>query len=146
MIVEVIILKSRVTKLEIVARHSTTYDYGLFNGDFCYSLTIEHNKNEYIICTHKSYDEIYKIAEFITKDFGIPLNINRITMSNNRYNIVKKSVCVGTYDKIIDRVNKESDDYSNIFNSFIAEDDDLYLNCDIDFDMTSKNWDNDKEK
>lgn len=133
MIVETIILKSRVTKLEVVAHYSGNYNYGLYIGESCYASTINYNGLEYVVCVNKDYDMINKISNMITEELGFPLAINIVTkMRDGKCNIVRKSVCVNAF-------NKSIHDDMNLDDYIISDVDDLYYDM-MDFNLTDKDW------
>lgn len=136
MIVETIVIKSRVTGLEIVAHYSDEYDYRLNIGESCYSVAVQHDGVEYVVCVDKSYDSAQETAEYLTRKLGFPLVVNRVTrLRNNKYNIVRDNVCIEAYSKSIQ--NSSTDKY------IIGDlDDDLY---EIDFDLTTRNWSSQKD-
>ena len=127
MIIETIILKNKVTKLEIVAHYSGDFNYGLCIGESCYSTALEYNGNEYIVCINKDYKAIYGIANFLTEMIKFPFIVNRVTRTRSGYEIIRDSVCVDSFNKIL---QKDSEEYSDL--------------CEIDFDLTTKNWDENK--
>ena len=143
MIVESIILKSRVTKLEIVAHYSGNYNYGLSVGESCYSVIIEYNGCEYIICIDKSYDRIYRTAEHLTEDIRYPLVVNRVTRLRNDYNIVRTAVCVGAFNRSLQ--NNDSVDFTR-FEPYVIKSSDLFSTYDdVDFGLTKRDWDSTKD-
>ncbi len=147
MIIETIILKSKVTKLELVAHYSGDFNYGLSIGESCYATVIEYNGNEYVVCINKSYEDIYKAAEYFTEMIKYPLAVNRVTRRKDCYEIVRDSVCIGAYNRSMQKskvCNTCKDDHK--FDDFIIKDSDLFSNGDyeIDFDLTDRNWDKDK--
>lgn len=147
MIVETIVIKSRVTKLELVAHYSGNYNYGLSVGESCYSIIIEHNGCEYVICIDKSYDRVHKAAEYFTEDIGFPLIVNRVTRLRNDYNVVRTSVCVGAFSR---SYNIPSSSSGNVdfakFEPYIINSGDLFSTYDeIDFGLTKRDWDSTKD-
>lgn len=140
MIIETIILKSKVTKLEVVAHYNGDFNYGLSIGESCYSVAIEYNGNEYVICINKDYKSVYGIAEFLTEMIKFPFIVNRITRNRLGYETIRDSVCVGAYNKIMQRDIKNTDIGRDV-DSFISSSDELFSPCEIDFDLTDKNWD-----
>jgi len=136
MIVETIVIKNKVTGLEIVAHYSDSYNYKLDIGESCYSVVIEHHGIEYVICTSRDYQDVYKMAERLTEDLGFPLAVNRVTkLKKNDYNIVRNSVCVDAFNRSLkNSVN------TNNFERYIISDLDNELCESIDFDLTTRNW------
>lgn len=145
MIVEKIILKSKSTNLEVIAHYSNKYTYNLSVGESCYSVIAEFNGVEYIICVSRAYKTIYSIAELLTGLLCYPLAVNRITRIKDGYNIVRDSVCVNAYSKAIesDLKNTVKREREQLFSEYTLSDDDLQ--CDIDFDLTDRNWGNDNK-
>jgi hypothetical protein len=141
MIVETIIMKNKVTRLEIVAHYSGDFHYGLSIGESCYSAVIEYDGLEYVVCINKSYDDIYREAENVTDLIGYPLVVNRVTRKREGYEIVRDSVCVAAYNRSL---NKRKD--RDIEQLIIENRSDLFDEYEIDFSNTERNWDADKNK
>lgn len=138
MIVETIVIKNKVTGLEIVAHYSDSYNYRLSTGESCYSVIIEYNGIEYVICISKDYQIIYKMAERLTEDIGFPLAVNRVTkLRGNDYNIVRDSICIDAFNRTLDRQRSHTD----IFERYMISDADNQLCEDMmNFDLTTRNW------
>lgn len=136
MIVETIILKSKSTDLEVIARYSESYQYRLNSGESCYAVIVEHGGLEYIICVCKAYRTVCSIADLLTELLCYPLAINRITRIRDGYNIVRDSVCTSAYSKVLQKNNINS---SEIFEQYMLDDE-----CEIDFDLTDRVWEKDK--
>lgn len=134
MVINTIVIKNKVTKLEIVAHYSGDFDYGLSSGESCYSITIEFNGCEYVIGISKAYSEISRIADCLSEFMRYPLAINRVTrLRSNQYDIARDSVCVNGFNKSLEIEDLRSISLNNV------ED------YEIDFDVTDRVWDNDKK-
>lgn len=144
MIIETIVLKSKVTKLELVAHYSGDFNYDLSVGESCYSTVMEHNGLEYVVCINKSYDEIYKIAEFLTEAIGFPLIVNRVTRLRNGYNICRDSVCVNAFSRSLTHYGMNN---SDDIKPYIINSSDLFTTYDdVDyFELTKRDWNSQKE-
>lgn len=144
MIVETIVIKSRVTKLEIVAHFIESYNFDLSTGESCYATTIDHDGCSYVISIDKSYDKIYKTAEFLTEIIGFPLAVNRVTKLRKGYNIARDSVCVSAFSKSLLQNNNSSGDIK----PFTINSSDLFTTYDdVDyFELTKRDWDSTKDK
>lgn len=151
MIVETIVIKSRVTKLELVAHYSGNYNYGLETGESCYATILEHDGCEYVVCINRSYDKIYKVAEFLTEEIGFPLIVNRVTKLRTGYNIVRDSVCVSAFSRSLlsgnNCLNSSSGD-NRMPPAYLLNSSDLFRTYDdVDyFDLTKRDWDSNKDK
>lgn len=146
MIVEKVILKSKLTGLEVIARYSNSYDYRLSVGESCYTSIIEYNGIEYIICRSKEYKLIYNVTDLMSSLLNYPVFVNRVTRLIDGYNIARDSVkrfygsggTVQCFD--FDRSALEE----NPFDAYALDDDDDM--CHIDFELTERNWGKDKHK
>ena len=143
MIVETIVLKNKVTGLEIVAHYSDNYNYGLSTGESCYSVIVEYNRIEYVVCINKDYQSIYKTAERLTEDIGFPLAVNRVTkLRGNNYNIVRDSICIDAFNRALD--NQKN--YTDIFGRYMISDLDNELCENMDFNNTTRDWNSQTDK
>ena len=133
MYVDTIVIKNKVTRLEITAHYSGDYNYGLSVGESCYSTIVDFNGCEYVVGISKDYSAISQMANYLTELIRYPLAINRVTRLRNEYNIVRDSVCVNAFNKSLE---------NNSLRSLSLSDLDDY---EIDFDITERVWDNDKK-
>lgn len=132
--VETIVLRSKSTNLEVIARYSKTYPYKLDTGESCYSAVIEYNGLEYVVCISKIYKTIYSVAELLTGLLNYPLAINRVTRLRTGYNMQRDSVCIDAYSAAL---RNDVTSKSSVFDQFtISEDSPI----EIDFDLTERNW------
>lgn len=141
MIVEKVILKSRLTGLEVIAHYSNSYDYRLSVGESCYTSIVEYNGVEYIICMSREYKMIYSITELMSNLLNYPVYVNRITRLIDGYNIARDSVrrlYGGSTVQCIDFDPSMFED-SLPFEASPIDDNDI---CHIDFDLTERNWKN----
>lgn len=142
MIVEKVILKSKLTGLEVIARYSNSYDYRLSIGESCYVTVIEYNGIEYIICKSNNYKMIYNIAELMSNLLNYTISVNRITRLIDGYNIVRDSV-----KRLYDGSTVQCIDFDpdlleeRPFDAYALDDNDV---CHIDFELTERNWGKDK--
>lgn len=114
-------LKNKVTGLEIVAHYSDNYNYGLSTGESCYSVIVEYNRIEYVVCINKDYQSIYRTAERLTEDIDFPLAVNRVT-------------------------KLRGNNYTNIFERYMISDLDNELCENMDFNNTTRDWNSQTDK
>lgn len=130
MYVDTIVIKNKVTRLEITAHYSGDYNYGLSSGESCYSAVVDFCGCEYIVGISRDYSAITQMADHLTELMKYPLAINRVTkLRNDSYNIVRDSVCVNAFNRSLE---------NSSLRSLSLDDLDDY---EIDFDITEQSWD-----